>query len=122
MTGRNFVVMACLASTALACRVDDQRTDTADPGSAFARREDWSPEAVVHLDSGNAAVRVDSFDVARGHFLVVTEHEPDIAAGWFGLYLAEQGRGDDEAASRALERARELAGESLIRSGRGDPR
>jgi hypothetical protein len=122
MSARTFVVMACLASTSLACRVDDQRTDTADPGAAFARREDWSAEAVVHLDSGNAAVRIDSFDVARGHFLIVTEHEPDIAAGWFGLYLAEQGRGDDEAAGRALERARALAGESLIRSRRREPR
>ena len=105
-----------LASLSLpGCRPDDQRTDSVDPVAARQERESWDPAMTAQLDSGNAAIRADDFDAARRHFLVVTEMAPDIAAGWFGLYLAEQGRGDESAAMAALERARGIAsGASLI--------
>jgi hypothetical protein len=58
---------------------------------------------------------VDSFDVAREHFLAVTELEPELAVGWFGLYMAERGLGDLEAAEAALARVRDIAaGASLV--------
>jgi hypothetical protein len=105
-----------------ACRPDDQRTDSVDPNAGVQDRALWSEEMRMHVDAGNAAIRADSFDVARDHFLAATELEPDVAAGWFGLYMAEQGRGDEEAAAAALERAQAIAsGASLIHPEGGDP-
>jgi hypothetical protein len=114
---RTGIVVTVLAASLAAggCRPDDQRTDSVDPGSGSEQRASWDPEMVRRLDAGNAAIRADSFDVARDHFLAATEIEPDVAAGWFGLYMAEEGRGDAEAASAALERAQAIAsGASLI--------
>jgi uncharacterized membrane-anchored protein len=113
--GRRTILALSVITALAACRPDDQRTDSVDPADALQERATWAPEMVEHLDAGNAAIRADSFDVAREHFMVVTEMAPDVAAGWFGLYLAEKGRGDDEAASAALERAQSIAsGASLI--------
>ncbi len=106
---------ALLLPLAVGCRPDDQRTDSVDPASGVEDRASWDPEMVRHLDAGNEAIRADSFDVAREHFLAATELEPDVAAAWFGLYMAERGRGDAEAATAALERAQAIAsGASLI--------
>ncbi|MDX1495135.1 MAG: hypothetical protein R3253_13790 [Longimicrobiales bacterium] len=97
------------------CRPDDQRTDSVDPVAARQERESWDPVMVAQLDSGNAAVRADDFEAAQRHFVRVTEMAPDVAAGWFGLYLAEQGLGNQEAAAEALRRTREIAsGATLI--------
>jgi len=97
------------------CRPDDQRTDSVDPMSGEAQRAEWSPEVIAHVDAGNAAIRADSFDVAAEHFRAIIEVDPDLAVGWFGLYMAEDGRGDEEAAAVALARVRELAaGASLV--------
>lgn len=94
---------------------DDQRTDSVDPVAAMQDRASWDPAMAASLDSGNAAIRADSFELAQRHFLAVTEMAPDVAAGWFGLYLAEQGLGRGEEALAALERAQEIAsGASLI--------
>lgn len=107
-------LVAVLASVG-GCRPDTQRTDSVDPNAGVRDRASWSPEMVEHLDAGNAAVRADSFDVARTHFLAATELEPDVAAGWFGLYMAERGLGNAEAAQEALDRAQDLAaGATLI--------
>lgn len=97
------------------CRPTDQRTDRLDVDRALQERASWPSGLAELIDAGNAAVRVDSFDVARRHFLAATELAPAVAAGWFGLYMAEQGRGDAEAAVEALGRARSIApGASLI--------
>ena len=103
------------------CRPDDQRTDSVDPVAARQERESWDPAMAAQLDSGNAAIRADEHAVAREHFTRVTEMAPDVAAGWFGLYLAEQGMGNQEAAAAALEQARSLAsGATLIHPSEGD--
>ena len=102
----------------VACRPGTQRTDSVDPNVGVQDRASWAPEMVERLDAGNAAVRADSFDVARTHFLAATELEPDVAAGWFGLYMAERGLGNVEAAQEALGRAQDLAaGATLIHPG-----
>ena len=108
---------ACLLvlTVVAGCRPDDQRTDSVDPLSGEAQRAEWGPEIVALVDAGNAAIRADSFDVGREHFLAVTEIDPELAVGWFGLYMAEDGRGDEEAAAVALARVREIAsGASLV--------
>lgn len=104
-----------------ACRPDDQRTDSVDPVAARQERESWDPAMAAQLDSGNVAIRADEHATAREHFVRVTEMAPDVAAGWFGLYLAEQGLGDADAAQAALERARSIAsGATLIHPAEGD--
>jgi hypothetical protein len=111
-----------LLTVAFGCRPDDQRTDSVDPMSGEAQRAEWGPEILAHVDAGNAAIRTDSFDVAREHFLAVTELDPDLVVGWFGLYMAEDGLGDEEAAAAALARVREIsAGASLVHPGGDGP-
>ncbi len=110
-----------ILSAGTGCTPDDQRTDSIDLDAARQERESWDPHMIERLDAGNLAIRTDSFDVARAHYLAVVEMAPEVAAGWFGLYLAEQGRGDEEAAAEALERVRGLAaGATLIHPQRED--
>ena len=122
MTTTRIFGAAFLALLAVAaCRPDDQRTDSVDPASGEQLREAWGEDVVAHVDAGNQAIRADSFDLAKEHFLEVIELNPDLAVGWFGLYMAEQGRGDNEAAATALERAQSIqSGASLIHP--DDPR
>ncbi len=119
--GRRLSVCVLLLVAGVACRPSDQRTDSVDPMSGEEQRAAWGPEVTAHVDAGNLAIRADSFEVAKEHFLAVTELKPDLAVGWFGLYMAEQGLGDDEAASGALARAQSIqSGATLIHP--DDPR
>ena len=112
---KRITVALLMLAVVAGCRPDDQRTDSVDPTEVRQDRASWPAGAAERIDAGNAAIRADSFDVAREHFLEATELAPDIAASWFGLYLAEQGRGDEEAAAAALERARGIqSGATLI--------
>lgn len=113
---RTLVLTFMLSLATTSCgRSDDQRTDSVDALAAQQQRENWDPEMVVRLDSGNAAIRADSFATAQRHFLAVTEMAPDVAAGWFGLHLAERGLGRVDEAMQALQRAQDLAaGATLI--------
>lgn len=115
MSRRAMVVLALVALSVTGCRPDDQRTDSVDPAAAAQERANWDPAMTAQLDSGNAAIRADAFAEARRHFLAVTDMAPDVAAGWFGLYLAEEGLGNTEAAAAAFERAQDIqSGASLI--------
>ncbi|MCA9764518.1 MAG: hypothetical protein KC544_15465 [Gemmatimonadetes bacterium] len=100
-------LLAALAVTvaAGACRPDDQRTDTIDPNAAMQVRAHWPPEVAAQLDSGSTAFRDDDYETALGHYTRVTEMAPDIAAGWFGIYMAQHALGHTEAAAAAYERA-----------------
>jgi len=97
-----------LAATTLACRPADQRTDSLDPEHGVLDRARMAPEVVAHLDSGSQAFREDDFEVALMHYTSVTELDPDVGAGWFGVYMAQRELGELEAAEIALERARSL--------------
>lgn len=116
---RRLLVAVVLVAT-LGCRPHDQQTDSADPSAARQEREQWPAGLAAQIDSGNAAIRTDSFDLARRHFLRATEIDGRVAAGWFGLYMAEQGRGDAESAMAALERARETAASTTMIHPNGD--
>ena len=112
----------CVLALLPACRPDDQRTDSVDPNAAAQERASWPAAMVAQIDSGNAAIRADDFEAARRHFATATESAPEVAAGWFGLYLAEQGLGRAEEAADALERAQAIqSGASLIHHEPGDP-
>lgn len=97
-----------------ACRPSDQRTESVD---VDAVRTNLDAELLSHLDSGNAAYRGNDLDAAVGYYERATQLAPERAEGWFGLYMAERARGNLEAASNALARAREAApGASLLRT------
>jgi predicted TPR repeat methyltransferase len=63
----------------------------------------------MRLDSANAAFEADDFEGALRHYQAVTEGAPGVAAGWFGMYMVHDARGEEAAAAEALARARELA-------------
>ena len=89
--------------------------ETLDAVEARQERESLPPELVAHLDSGSAAFRADDYDEALRHYEAVIEIDDGLAAGWFGVFMVHNARGDEAAAAEALERARELApGASII--------
>jgi len=112
---QSFVAAAVLFSTAaLACRPEDQRTETLDPLGSQTRAE-LPAEVIAQLDSGSAAYREDNFAGALAHYTEATRRGPDVAAGWFGVYMAQTRLGNAAAADSALERARDVApGATLI--------
>jgi hypothetical protein len=113
--------LACAIVMALGCRPDDQRTDTLDPHEGMQARELMAPEVVAQLDSGSAAFRADDFEAALRHYARVTELDPEVGAGWFGVYMAEQALGRAEAAGAALAHARGVVpGATLLHGAPGD--
>ena len=109
-----FVVVLMLLAVH-SCRPDDQRTDTLDPIEGMLAREDMPPEVVAQLDSGSIQFRADSFEVALAHYRRVTEMVPEAAAGWFGVYMAQQALGNSDAAAEALQKTQDaVPGASLV--------
>ena len=107
-----------LLAAAVSCRPDDQRTDTLDPHQGMQTREQMAPAVLAQLDSGSASYRADDYDGALRHYRRVTELDPDVGAGWFGVYMAEQALGRPEAAQEALDRARGVVpGATLLHNG-----
>lgn len=62
----------------------------------------------AQLDSGNLAFRAKDYAGARGHFMRATEIDSTNAAGWFGVYMAEDKLGNKAEADYALKRAQQL--------------
>lgn len=115
---RLLVVLAAMAPAG--CVAEDQRTGSIDMKAAEEARAELDPETVAQLDSGNVAFRARDLDQAARHYRRVTELAPDLAAGWFGVYMTETMRGDTEAADSAFQRAQKLApGASLLRPNEG---
>jgi len=120
MRARHAVTALLVLAASVSCQPDDQRTDTLDAEQGMQSREDMPPEALAQLDSGSASFREDDFEAALRHYTRVTEISPDIAAGWFGVYMAEDALGHTEAAEDALERARSaVPGATLLQEGEG---
>lgn len=72
-------------------------------------RETWSPELTAAIDSANALYAADDYEGAAALFTEITEDNPDLGVAWFGLYMAERARGNDEAADEALAKAEEFS-------------
>lgn len=110
--------LVLLLATAASCREEgDQRTDTMDVQAAVQEeRENLPVEVVAQLDSGSAAYRADDHEGALAHYTRATEIAPDLAAAWFGVYMAQQALGDSDAAAEALEKAQKVEpGATLLR-------
>ena len=102
-----------LALTGSACAPEEeQRTESMTDERARSAREALPDELVSRIDSGNAAYREGRYEEAATVYRRVVEADPDVAAGWFGLYMAERALGNHEAAEEALERAESLASRS----------
>jgi tetratricopeptide (TPR) repeat protein len=113
-TNRGLVIVLALAAW-VSCRPEDQRTDSIDLEEAMQERADLDPEVVAHLDSGSVLFRADDHQAALEHYRMAVEIDPDAAAAWFGVYMAETALGNIEAATEALARARrEVPGATLI--------
>ncbi len=115
-------VMVVLSLVAVvSCRPEDQRTDTIDIEQALQARESLAPEVVAYLDSGSVAFRADDYEGARDHYMAAVELNPDAAAAWFGVYMAEKALGNEEAAAEALERAQDVQpGATLLHPSEAD--
>jgi len=108
MSTRLTLVSALLLAAVVSCRPDDRRTDTFNPEEAMQHREDLPPEVLAQLDSGSAAFREDDHEAALAHYTKATELGPDVAAAWFGVYMAQHALGNQEAAEAALEKAQSV--------------
>lgn len=109
------LALALALATLSACRPDDQRTESIRADDVRQARENLPSAVVVQLDSGNAAYRAHDFSVALRHYRTAVEADSAIAAGWFGVYMAQRALGDFAAAEQAMERARSLApGATLV--------
>lgn len=84
---------------------DDQRTGSISAEQARSARSRLSPEVASRLDSGNAAYEDGRYEDAGRLYRRVVEIDPDVAAGWFGVYMAERALGHEDSARAALERA-----------------
>lgn len=74
-----------------------------------AERRAWSEGVAARVDSGNASFRQGEYEAARRHYAEAAEVDPEVAAAWFGLYMAESALGNEAAAESALVRAGEMA-------------
>jgi tetratricopeptide (TPR) repeat protein len=113
MGSRTGFVVVLVLLAAYSCRPDDQRTDTMDPIEGMLAREDMPPEVVAQLDSGSLQFRADSFEAALSHYQRVTEMVPEAAAGWFGVYMAQQALGNSDAAAEALQKTQDSAADTM---------
>lgn len=84
---------------------DDQQTGSISAEQAQSARARLSPEVASRLDSGNAAYEEGRYEDAAELYRRVVETNPDVAAGWFGVYMAERALGNEDSARAALERA-----------------
>jgi Flp pilus assembly protein TadD len=80
-----------------------------------------SPETAAQLDSGSVAFRADDFAGALGHYTKATELAPDLAAAWFGVFMAQEALGNAQAAQEALAKTQALEpGTSPVHPTAGD--
>ncbi|MFP4622703.1 MAG: hypothetical protein ACLFRX_00845 [Gemmatimonadota bacterium] len=110
------VLAAAFALTATGCQPpDDQQTGSISREDVLESREDLEPAVVAALDSGNAAYREGDYDDALRYYREANE-AGDVAAAWFGIYMAQLALGNPAAADSAMDRAQALApNASLIR-------
>lgn len=116
MSAKRVLALVLVLAAAVSCRKPgDQRTDTMDPVEAMQRRENLPVEVVAQLDSGSASFRAQDLEEALRHYQIAVDLSPDVAAGWFGVYMAHHALGHDKEAEEALAKAQSLVpGATLI--------
>jgi tetratricopeptide (TPR) repeat protein len=111
-----FAVTAALVALAGCQRDDDQRTDTIRDRDVLAARQQLDPAVTAALDSGNVAYRARDYERALDHYQQAVAADQTLAAGWFGIYMAQLALGNVDAAEAAMAQTRTHApAASLIR-------
>jgi tetratricopeptide (TPR) repeat protein len=113
----HLVTVVVLAALVAACQNpprDDQRTGSVDPDDIRRARTQLAPEVRTHLDNGNEAYRQGEYEAAKRHYEEAVRLDANVAAGWFGIYMAEMALGNIEAANTAIDRARDAAPQASL--------
>jgi tetratricopeptide (TPR) repeat protein len=101
---------------------DDQETGSIRSDEVRQTRAELPADLLAAIDSGNAAYQRGDYQRALDSYDRAIEIDDDVAAGWFGVYMAQSALGNPEAADSALARAQGLApGASLIHPEREAP-
>lgn len=96
-------------------RPDDQQTGSIQDRDVLAARAQLEPGVRDALDRGNAAYRDRDYEQALEHYHAAVRMHEGLAAGWFGIYMAELALGNADAAEAAMAQARMHApGASLM--------
>jgi tetratricopeptide (TPR) repeat protein len=99
--------MAVAALGLVACeRPDDQRTETITDRDVLTARQQLDPAVAAALDSGNVAYRARDYQRALEHYNEAVAMNAELAAGWFGIYMAQLALGNPDAAEAAMAQAR----------------
>jgi tetratricopeptide (TPR) repeat protein len=116
MNARTSVTVLAIALAFPACdRPDDQRADSITDRDVMQARERLDPAVTAALDSGNVAYRERDYQRALDHYHAAVAMHEELAAGWFGIYMAQLALGNADAAEAAMAQARAHApGASLI--------
>lgn len=123
MIAKRWIVLVLALTAVVACqsRSNEQRTDTMNPEQALKQREDMPPAFVAELDSGSTSFRNKDYQGALRHYQAATKINEGIAAGWFGVYMAQHALGNEKAAQEAMDSVQKLApGATLLHSEGGD--
>ena len=108
-------VLALAVAAATACRPSDQKTETISPETAAQARENLPAEVVAQIDSANQAFRAGDHQGALEHYTRAKDAKGDVAAAWFGIYMAQHALGNEDAAKEALDQAQKVSpGATLI--------
>jgi tetratricopeptide (TPR) repeat protein len=108
-------VLALAATTTAACRPSDQKTETINPQNVAQARENLPAEVVAEIDSANQAFRAGDHQGALEHYTRAKDMKGDVAAAWFGIYMAQHALGNEDAAKEALAEAQKVSpGATLI--------
>ncbi len=117
MSARAIVVAGIVASLILtACDPgDDQETGSISREEVQHSRDSLDPAVTAALDSGNVAYREEDYEAALRHYRRAAELGEEVAAAWFGIYMANLALGNADDAQEAMDRAQSLApGASLM--------
>ena len=110
MSAKHGLALVLLLVTASACK-PEQAPQTEAPQVQEAgppAQQALPPEVAAQLDSGSTAFRADDFEGALAHYTKAAELAPDLAAAWFGVFMAQEALGNADAAQAALAKTQEL--------------
>lgn len=117
MTSHRFVVLA-LALTAgvstAACRPREQKAEAVSAPQARRAPEAVPADVQAQIDSGNAAFSAGDHKTALEHYTRAKDLKGDVAAAWFGVYMAQHALGDEDAAAQALVQAQKLSPKATL--------
>lgn len=109
-----FLAIAALVVLPACQSGDDQETGSISRDQVIEARQGLDPELAAALDQGNDAYRDNDYEAALRHYETAAGIDDDVAAVWFGIYMANLALGNTEAADSAMRRARTLAPDASL--------